>query len=227
MQAKMFSANDQIISLIDSEGRQVDFINFEEMKFYTGVDLTEKDGIQISYEPDRGIHSEMSLFNGEVVDLEIPNEQYEAMIRSIDAYQMRKEDPIYGLSPEDAITVARQFKHEEIERVRIDKGNEAESNPDSFTSYGNVYAGFERRINRQNNISNKKAGEIPLDQDEKEQAKIDQKLTEHHGKLYEAEDKGKKDVDKLNTAEEVMSFDPRTDIDWPEWRPPRGLRRNG
>ena len=77
-----------------------------------------------------------------------------------------------------------------------------------------------RRVNaRIKYMSAKVSGEVALTQLEKDQAKLDQKLSEHESKLWGDSDKAIANMMKLNTATEIYAFDISLET-WTVWAPP-------
>jgi len=72
---------------------------------------------------------------------------------------------------------------------------------------------------RRNNKSDKIAGEIVLTQEEKDEAKTDQKLSEYEQKILTDSSKVKENIDKLNTVQEVIDFNISAE-NWNVWTPP-------
>lgn len=72
---------------------------------------------------------------------------------------------------------------------------------------------------RRNDKSDKLAGEITLTQEEKDESKTDQKLSEYELKINQDSDKAKVNVNKLNTVVEVVNFDISAES-WNVWNPP-------
>ena len=72
---------------------------------------------------------------------------------------------------------------------------------------------------RRNDKADKLAGEISLTQAEKDEAKIDQKLSEYEVKIYQDSDKAKTNMYKLNTSTEVNAFDVSAE-NWNLWISP-------
>ena len=70
---------------------------------------------------------------------------------------------------------------------------------------------------RERNNANKLAGEIALAQDEKDQAKVDQKLSEYDGKVTVANDKSYTEIDKKSYVSEVEALVIETITTWPTW----------
>lgn len=72
---------------------------------------------------------------------------------------------------------------------------------------------------RRNNKANKLAGEIALTQAEKDESKVDQKLSEYELKVLADADKVIANINKLDTVEEVNAFD-ITVQNWNMWVAP-------
>lgn len=80
---------------------------------------------------------------------------------------------------------------------------------------------YAKRVkSREKDKANKLAGEITLTQDEKDQAKTDQKLSEYEVKCWAASDKAIKEVNKGTDPELIMVLDVSTLTTWPIWTPP-------
>ena len=75
-------------------------------------------------------------------------------------------------------------------------------------------------VARQNNNANKSAGGLSLTIDETNQAKTDQKLSEHEVKCWETYIKSVTEIDKKTTAEDVAAIDVATVVVWPIWVAP-------
>ena len=73
---------------------------------------------------------------------------------------------------------------------------------------------------RRKDKADKQAGELALDEDEKNQAKVDQKMSEYEGKCWAASDKAIKEIDKGDDVAEVMALEIPTITTWPVWEPP-------
>ena len=76
-----------------------------------------------------------------------------------------------------------------------------------------------RTESRRKDLSDKMAGEFTLTQAEKDQSKVDQKLSEYEVKVYDDSDKAVINMLKLNTAIEIYAFDISAES-WNVWTPP-------
>ena len=121
----------------------------------------------------------------------------------------------------DRMTLAEAVANKYAEADAYAQGliDDAYANPVQGVTVDNVL--HERIVNsRRKDKADKLAGEIALDQAEKDEAKTDQKLSEYERKCQEANDKARTNIDKGNDADEVMAMDIPTITTWPEWSPP-------
>lgn len=117
------------------------------------------------------------------------------------------------------IANAINTKTEECEDFAEALINVAKSNPSvGVTANPRLYT---KRIKaRERNNNNKLSGEIILTQDEKDQAKTDQKLSEYEVKCWDASDKAVKEVNKGTDPALIKLLDVSTLTTWPVWSPP-------
>ena len=74
----------------------VSFADLNELKRYTNVDLVSLVGEKrVGYEPDRGIHTE---FDGVDTITKGAFTPYDNLIKNVNLFKARKENPFYGLS---------------------------------------------------------------------------------------------------------------------------------
>ena len=122
---------------------------------------------------------------------------------------------------DDTMTLAEAVaaKYSEADVYGQSLINAAYANP---TQGANVDGELQKRIvgSRQKDRADKVAGEITLTQEEKDIAKTDQKLSEYETKVNDAIDKARAEIDKKDTAAEVMALDIPTITTWPVWSPP-------
>jgi len=197
----------------DIDGNAVSFGSFEDFTKYTGGILPGKH--LVDYEPDRGIFIDSE--DPGVTPDDIPHSTYEIYISNVLLYQSRKADPYYGVTLEEAYTVKRI----EIFSLGETKKCEAELNPRIGVNLD--VPCLTARTNRQliqEDFNNKLIGEVTITQDEKDEAKAYQKLTEFYRKMVDDVSKGIINVEKLNTVAEVEAFDVHTDVVWNVWTPP-------
>ena len=124
-------------------------------------------------------------------------------------------DPYYGWTLEHAVKI-KSNESEQYAQANIDQ---AYSEP----TQGVIVDGAthkRRTESRRKDKSDKQAGEIVLTEDEKNEAKTDQKLSEHETKCWDASDKVLKNIDKESTVVDVMAIDVATNTNWPVWSAP-------
>lgn len=129
------------------------------------------------------------------------------------------EDYTYNRFSTWTLEEAQASKYNESENYAQSLIDAAMANPQQgVTANAQIY---KHRLNtRVQDKANKQAGDIVLTQAEKDQAKIDQKLSEYEGKCWDASDKAIKEIDKGTTVDEVMAIDIPTITVWPIWSPP-------
>ena len=128
-----------------------------------------------------------------------------------------------------AIALTQTEMDANLQRARDKKYLESEAHADSLISaaYANPTDGvtenpstYKKMVNaRERDKANKVAGEITLDQTEKDVAKVDQKLSEYDGKTWIANDKCYTNIDKKDFVSEVEAIDILTIVVWPVWTP--------
>ena len=124
-------------------------------------------------------------------------------------------DPYYGWTLEYAYSV----KKNEADAYAQNLIDEAFANPQiGITTDPDAHK--RRTGSRRKDKADKQAGEIALTQEEKDEAKIDQKLSEYEIKCWDAADKVHGNVDKEDTVAGVMVIDVETNTTWPIWEPP-------
>ena len=209
---KMFISNKGSVYLEDPSGANASFANPEEYFKYTG--RTAEVHEQLAYEPERDLYT---VFDGVSIEVrEIPDTELEAAIANVQLYAVRKKDRYYGATIEEAYAV----KYSEAQGEAARRGCDAEKNPMVGVDLDDCYDAKADRLLVQEDLGNKKAGGIALETEEEDQAKAYQKLTEQLRKIREALGKGKTDIEKLDTVEEVKQFNVETEINWPVWAPP-------
>ena len=118
-----------------------------------------------------------------------------------------------------SLEVAKTEKYAEADIYAQNLIDDAYANPVQGSSVDGVQ--YEKLVNsRRKDKADKLAGEIALDTAEKDEAKTDQKLSEYERKCQEANDKARTEIDKGDTADEVMAMDIPTITTWPVWSPP-------
>ena len=124
-------------------------------------------------------------------------------------------DPYYGWSLEQAVDI-KKMESEQYAQELID---DAYTNPqEGVITDGPTHK--RRTESRRKDKADKQAGDVSLTQEEKDEAKIDQKLSEYETKCWDASDKVLANIDKEDTVENVMSIDVATNTLWPVWEPP-------
>jgi len=124
-------------------------------------------------------------------------------------------DPYYGWTLEQAY----EIKKNESDAYAQNLIDEAFTNPQiGVVTDGNAHK--RRTESRRKDKADKQAGEIALTQDEKDEAKVDQKLSEFETKAWDASDKVHGNIDKEDTVNDVMAIDVETNTIWPIWEPP-------
>ena len=114
---------------------------------------------------------------------------------------------------------AKRIKVQECEQYAETLIENSKSNPTQGVSVDPIM--YSKRIKaREKDKANKLAGEIILTQEEKDQAKTDQKLSEYEVKCFDASDKAIKEVEKETTIDDIMAIDVITITTWPVWVAP-------
>ena len=118
-----------------------------------------------------------------------------------------------------SIEESQQSKTNEIELYADNLVKNAYNNPtQSQTDIDGKR--YKNKVNlRSKDKSNKVSGEVTLTQDEKDQSKTDQKLSEYELKIDNDTDKAISNMLKLNTVDEIKSFDVSAET-WNVWTPP-------
>ena len=123
-------------------------------------------------------------------------------------------DPYYAMTVEQAY----QSKEIEINAYALLLIYNAYSEPvQGITANSEKYKTKVQR--RRTDRADKLAGEIVLTQEEKDEAKTDQKLSEYEVKITDDQEKAEINLHKLNTVAEIMSFDVEAES-WNVWTPP-------
>ena len=94
----------------------VGFKDLDELKFYTGVDLTQTvGGTRVGYEPDRGMHTE---FDGSsTTERPVPYTIYDQLLAQVSLYTARKTNPLYGLTGVRLFEAQKRVDESEVRRV--------------------------------------------------------------------------------------------------------------
>jgi len=134
-------------------------------------------------------------------------------------------NPLLGPIPSD-----QELADAELEAEKLNKKNEADAYGQNLIddAYGNPQQGISteaeihkrRTESRRKDKADKQAGEITLTEEEKNQSKTDQKLSEYETKCWDASDKVHANIDKEDTVDDVMAIDVETNTTWPIWEPP-------
>jgi hypothetical protein len=113
----------------------ISFSDLDELKFYTGVDLTQTvGGKRVGYEPDRGIHT---VFDGvKTLNMSIPFDAYEQLLSHIGLYTSRKTNPLYGLTGH-----ALAARQRDLDESDIRATFEVESEAPVVTPFGTFNGG--------------------------------------------------------------------------------------
>jgi len=121
-------------------------------------------------------------------------------------YQTWLVEPLSQQEIDDYIAKAQKAKAQECDNYGQTLIDEANTHPqESITTYSE--ANKRRTEARRRNKADKQAGNIALDELEKDQAKIDQKLSEYETKVWKDSDKAITNMMKLDTATEIYAFD--------------------
>jgi len=197
----------------NSEGLSISFNTVHEMTRMTGVDFSDK--FNVGYEPESNFFKDST--DDSITSDNIPNASYENLISNIAQYLIYQSDPYFDISVEEAYIIKDNELMTHLEALKCT----AELNPMIGVDLTDTcYDARSIRQLIQEDLVNKQIGEVTLDQDEKDEAKAYQKLTEHFRKLTEAIVKGKTNIRKLDTVNEVKNFDVEVDVNWPTWNPP-------
>ena len=124
-------------------------------------------------------------------------------------------DPYFGWTLDRAVEVKKN-ESDDYAQALIDDAN---ANPQVGVVIDSS-ANKRRTESRRKDKADKQAGEIALDQEEKDQAKTDQKLSEYETKCWDESDKVHANIDKEDTVNDVMAIDVATNTTWPIWEPP-------
>lgn len=97
------------IHIEDDQGFFVGFANAKEFLRYAEIDIAATVGKQtITYEPRRGIHT---WFDGiDTVDKPIPFAPFENLISKVAQLKARKDNPLFGLTPEEKAEKIKEQK---------------------------------------------------------------------------------------------------------------------
>jgi len=127
-------------------------------------------------------------------------------------------------------TIDDAYINHDFDTEVLNKKNESDAYAQSLIdeAYANPQVGVvtdtgthkRRTETRRKDKADKQAGDIALDQAEKDQSKIDQKLSEYEGKCWDASDKVHDNIDKETIISGVVAIDVETNTNWPVWSPP-------
>ena len=94
----------------------VGFKDLDELKFYTGVDLTQTvGGTRVGYEPDRGMHTE---FDGSsTTECPVPYTIYDQLLAQVSLYAARKTNPLYGLTGVRLFEAQKRVDEADVRRI--------------------------------------------------------------------------------------------------------------
>lgn len=174
------------------------------------VRYSSPDNIPINVEHDDGVVWSLSYYPPDNISITKEIQAFFDAGGSIDPY-----DEYYGWTLERAVAV----KTDESETYAQSLITEAYANPISGQTENPVT--YNRRVEtRRKDKADKQAGDITLDQAEKDEAKSDQKLSEYEGKAWTSSDKVIKNIHKESTVNGVMGIDVQSSITWPVWTPP-------
>lgn len=95
----------------------------------------------------------------------------------------------------------------------------ANANPTQELLGGDALLNKKQLNRRRADRADRVAGELPIDEVDKDQAKTDQKLAEYETKISKDENKALDNMYKLSTVDEVMAFDVAGQ-NWNVWTPP-------
>jgi len=101
----------------NSQGDEIKFNSLEELRKYTGVAIANK--IYVGYEPEIDFFEDSEIAS--ISNADIPNVEYEDLISNIALYQSRKDDPYYGITPEEARGLALERLNTRIITMRQEK----------------------------------------------------------------------------------------------------------
>jgi hypothetical protein len=90
------------------EGQSTIFKDIKELLYYSGIDFTYTSLNQVSYEPERGIHTWFDGVNTTLMPL--PDVRMDNVINMVSVLIERQADPYYGLAPEERKKVAYDLK---------------------------------------------------------------------------------------------------------------------
>ena len=140
-------------------------------------------------------------------------------VQSSDVLILRDASVVDAMKAEDLLSEAVALKYAEADAYAQDLIADAYDNPVQGTTVDGVQ--YEKLVNsRRKDKADKLAGEIALDQAEKDEAKTDQKLSEYENKTQTANDKARTEINKGNAAAEVLAMDIPTITTWPIWSAP-------
>lgn len=114
---------------------------------------------------------------------------------------------------------AKEIKYYEAEEYAESLISQAYANPTEGAVEDAVRNSKRVKV-RERDKANRIAGGITLTQDEKDQAKIDQKLSEYEVKCWAASDKAIEEINKGTDVYAIKALDISTLTTWPVWVPP-------
>ena len=148
-------------------------------------------------------------------------DKYTEAVRELPPVNYVQTWEVYALTQEqiDAnILNAQVRKTNECDNYGLSLIDGAYANPQVGVTNSST-RGRGKANSRRNDNSDKVASEIPLSQVDKDQAKLDQKISAYEIKIWKDSDKAISNMLKLNTAIEITNFDVSAE-NWTVWNPP-------
>ena len=170
----------------------------------TSIRYTQADNSQVFIEPQGySVPQPCQTWHQEIID------EWIAEGNTIEAYNQ-----YYEWTEQQAY----ETKEAEIDTYSDNLIANAYANPIQGITVNPDY--YKKKINRRkSNKSDKIASEIELTDDEKNEAKTDEKLSEYEVKITADQDKAITNLHKLGGVENIMSFNVEAES-WNVWTPP-------
>ena len=166
----------------------------------------------------------------------LEQQQINVMLNTgVDDYAMLEHEGLYAqeladwvalgntITPYDAyyhINLQEAYSNKEQEIITYGDAliNGAYANPEQGVTVN--FTLYKSKVNRRkSNKADKLASEIVLTTEEKDEAKVDEKLSEYEVKISNDQDKAITNLYKLNTVTDIMTFDVQAE-NWNVWVAP-------